>query len=116
MKGFLRGNEAETKMSDSERPMNDASTTARTMLTFMGQETGETPSTLWVPHPCGFTRSLIRMTFFAPTTPTETAKQRSPAHVAATFQQRPRINTTDLILEMARKEQTGRKKGRMGFV
>ena len=54
--------------------------------------------------------ALIRMTFFAPTTPRERerAKQRSPAHVAATFQQRPHINTTDLILEMARKEKSER--------
>ena len=50
------------------------------------------------------------MTFFAPSTPpTERAKQPSPAHVAATFQQRPHINTTDLILEMARKEKKERK-------
>ena len=56
---------------------------------------------------------LIRMTLFAPTTPTEREREGAESSaarvVAATFQQRPRINTTDLILEMARKE--GREEG-----
>ena len=78
---------------------------------FMGQEAGETPSTLWVPRPCGCTHTDDFFCTHHSHRERERAKQRSPAHVAATFQQRPHINTTDLILEMARKEKSERKKG-----
>ena len=107
-KWIFGGNEAWAKMS--ERPMN-ASSPWRGQRRLLWDKKQER-------HPLLFgspahVAALIRMTFFAPTTPTERerAKQRSPAHVAATFQQRPHINTTDLILEMARKEKSERKKG-----
>ena len=60
----------------------------------------------WRPH----VEPLIRMTLFCSH---HSHSESSAARVAATFQQRPRINTTDLILEMARREERKKEEDRI---
>ena len=102
----MRAKEAETKMWGSPISLRQSANN----VDFYGVKSSRErhPLLFGAPMPCGFTHTD---TFFC-THHSNRAKQQSPAHAAATFQQRPHINTTDLILEMARKEKKERKEGR----